>query len=318
MKNLKFYVFLMALFVGMVSVSSCSDDDDDKGENNDGQESGDVTSYDQLKYFQDNIVELDSLGNLVQRVNGAVLDKSEPQELYVGVANLTAADSIFKSWLSPDTQVSPLSGSATDWQASLKDSAGVVKNTIYFKKVEEPSKTVAEITFANEDDAFNSQYCTKVVFYKSNAWPENDEASPYCEGDVAEKPTAHEGNQKWVCIRSASQGTSGLMVYVSSVHSRWGWFDIGDFASPSLAKTAVNIFKSNWSYYEALFKKAGRTLEKDSYHWLDKKIYFVVGGGVYAIRLRDGDIDWFDNSKWTSKHKKPYLQVESFGLVTAD
>lgn len=315
MKNLKFYVFLMALFVGMVSVSSCSDDGDDKGKNNDGPDSCEVTSYDQLKYFQDNIVELDSAGNLVQRVNGIVLDKSEPQELYVGVANLTAADSIFKSWLSPDTQVSPLSGSATDWQASLKDSAGVVKNTIYFKKVEEPSKTVAEITFANEDDAFNSQYCTKVVFYKSNAWPENAGASPYFPGDIAEKPTYTEGTQNWVCIRAASQGTSGLLMYISKRKLKAGLSCISGYASPSLAKTARNIVSSRWSYYETIFKEAGRTISKDAFYWIKDGLFYVFSAYCKAIRFSDGKIDWFDIG-WKKPYKS-YLQVQTFGLVTA-
>ncbi len=305
----------MALFVGMVSVSSCSDDDN-KGGNNEGQESGDVTSYNQLKYFQDNIVEIGADGNLVQRVNGAVLDKSELQKLYVGVTDLATADSIFKSWLSPDTKVSPLSGSTTDLQASLKDSTGVVKNTVYFKKVEEPSKAVAEITFANEDDAFNSQYCTKVVFYKSNAWPENAGVSPFYEGDIANKPTAKEGYQKWVCIRPASQGTSGLLVYISSKRSNWGKLKCLDFASPSLAKTAATVIKANWTNFEVKFKAAGRTLEKNTYYWINDWKYFGFGGGIYAIRLSDGDIDWFDIVY--RNPSKPYLQVESFGLVEAE
>ena len=103
MKDLKFYVLMMSMFVCMASVSSCSDDDDDKKSGS--AESGDVTSFNQVRFFEDNIVELDSLGNLVQRVNGAILNSGDTTVLSVGVADFAAADSTFRSWLSPDTQV---------------------------------------------------------------------------------------------------------------------------------------------------------------------------------------------------------------------
>jgi hypothetical protein len=312
MKNSKFYVLLMTLFVGMVAVSSCSDDDDKDG-NSDRQESGDVNSFDQLKYFQDNIVELDSAGNLVQRVHGAILDDSEPKVLYVSAEDFAAADSMFKSWLSPDTQVSPMSGSTTDLQTSLKDSTGTVKNTIYFKKVEEPSKSVAEITFANEEGAFNSKYCTKVVFYKSSAWPENEKVSSYVEGNLVPKPTSDEGWQKWVCIRTATESESGILAYISEKRVCHSFNGIRKFSNVALAKTASKIIRSKWSHYEQLFKEAGRTLEKSTYYWINEWKYYVMGGATYAIRLSDGDIDWFEVF-WKNPHK-PYLQVEAFGLT---
>ena len=314
MKDLKFYVLMMSMFVCMASVTSCSDDDDDN--KRDVPESGDVTSFNQLKYFQDNIVELDAQGNLVQRVNGAILNNGDTTELSIGVADFAAADSTFRSWLSPDTEVSPLAGSTTDLRASLKDSTGTVKNIVFLKKINEPGKSVAEITFADETNNFNSKYCTKIVFLKSTAWPLNGKFSPYNEGGIETTGTAFEGDQKWVCIREASQGVSGLLVYISQVRRSYGTLYIGNFASPSLAKTAANVIKSNWDSFAEMFKKADRTIEKGTYYWIDDWKYFVVGGGVYAVRLSDADIDWFD----TVYHSpdKPYIQVRTFGLVGTD
>jgi hypothetical protein len=313
MKDLKFYVLMMSMFVCMASVSSCSDDDDKKSGS---AESGDVTSFNQVRFFEDNIVELDSLGNLVQRVNGAMLNSGDTTELAVGVADFAAADSTFRSWLSPDTQVSPLSGSSTDLQASLKDSTGAVKNIVYFKKIDEPGQTLAEITFANEDDAFNSKFCSKIVFQKSKAWPLNEKYSPYDEGAIETTGTAHEGDQKWVCIRPAAQGVSGLMVYISQQRDTYGILRAKNFASPSLAKTAADIIKANWDSFAEMFKAADRTIEKGTYYWINDWKYFVFGGGIYAVRLSDSDIDWFDIVY--RKPDKPYIQVRTFGLVGTD
>ena len=310
MGKTKFYALMMSLTVGLTSIYSCSSDDDNDNDDVKVQESVSVTTYDQVKYFQDNIVEIDSLGVMVQRVNGMPLNSADTTELSIGVENLDAAAEMFKSWLSPDTKVELSYPSTVNMQASLKDEAGDVKETVYFKAVESEGKNVAEVTFAS-DGVF--KHFSKVVFVKSSAWPDNASFSPYSVGDLEKHDTYEDGKQYWVCVREAKVGVSGLMVYISADAWILGQKYIKNLASPSTAKTVSSILKSDWNTYVKYFSAAGRTLDKDSYYWINDWKYFFVGGGIYAIRLSDGDIDWFD-----IVYHRPYkhfLQVRSFGLV---
>jgi len=310
MGKTKFYALMMSLTVGLTSIYSCSSDDDDDN-NGTVPESVSVTTYDQVKYLQDNIVEIDSLGVMVQRVNGMPLNSADTTELSIGVENLDAAAEMFKSWLSPDTKVELSSPSTVNMQASLKDEAGDVKETVYFKAVESEGKNVAEVTFAS-DGVF--KHFSKVVFVKSSAWPDNGLFSPYIVGDLEKHDTFDEGKQYWVCVREAKEGVAGLMVYISHIESSYDLPDLKNFASPGTAKTVSTILKSDWNTYVKYFSAAGCTLDKDSYYWIDdwKYMFFVIG--EYAIRLSDGDIDWFD-TVYHPNTKKDYIQVRSFGLV---
>ncbi len=308
MTKTKFYALMMSLTVGLTSIYSCSSDDDDDNDEK-VPESGSVTNYDQVEYLQNNIVEIDSLGNMVQRVNGMPLNSADTTELSIGVENLDSAVEMFKGWLSPDTKVELSSPSTVNMHAALKDEAGDVKETVYFKAAESGGQNVAEVTFAS-DKVF--KHFSKVVFVKSSAWPENASFSPFSVGDLEKHNTYDEGQQYWVCVREAKQGVSGLMAYLSSGTGVWGAAWIDNFASPSNAKAVSSVLRSDWNSFVTFFKAAGRTLDK-SYYWINDWKYFFVGGGIYAIRLSDGDIDWFD-IVYHNPYKH-YIQVRTFGLV---
>ncbi len=316
MKSFKFYALLMPLTIGLVSLASCSSDDENQGTvtppgADSIPESGDVTSFDQVKFLQNNIVEIDSVGNMVQRVNGAPLDTADTTVLSIKVADVNAAKEMFKSWLSPDTETEPISPSTVDVKAALKDGNGAVKETVYFKSVND-GNDVAEMTF---DGNGVFKHFTKVKF--TTMWPLNSGRSPYHVGDREQHDTYEEGMKNWVCVREAKEGVAGLMVYVSTRVHRWGFAYIGNFASPSLAKAASEAMRSNnnWDTFVAFFKDAGMNLESGAYYWIDDWKYFVVGGGVYAIRLSDGDIDWFD-ILYHPSNDKHFLQVRTFGLIS--
>lgn len=309
MKRINFYTAMMLMAFGVLSFSSCSSDDDEQEPTS---ESGDVVSFNQVKFLQDNIVETDSLGNMVQRVYGTPLNSSDTTVLYVGVESIDEASTLFKNWLSSDTEVKASTPSATDMQASLKDENGDVKETVYFKAVEEDDEKIAEVTFASKD-VF--KHFSKVIFIKKEAWPKTliGGFSPYYVGDMEWHDTYDDGLQKWVCIRIAKEGQAGLLMYISSHHGYYGVLAASNFATPSLAREASNEIKSNWNTYVKLFSEAGRSLESGSYYWINDWKYMVASGAIYAIRLSDGDIDWFD-IVWRQPDKH-FIQIRTFGLV---
>lgn len=309
MKGIKFYAMMMSIALCMTSVTSCSSDDDDIMENI--QESGNVTSFDQVEFLQNNLVEIDSLGNVVQRVNGAPLNTADPTELFICAKDVNEAAEMFKGWLSPDTEVKLSAPSTVNMEVILKDINGTAKTKVYFRTIEN-GQNLAEVTFGTEG-VF--KYVSKVVFIKESAWPDNAELSPFSIGDTEVHPTYEEGDQKWVCIREAKKGQSGLLMYISERHGACGQAYIKHFASVSLAKEASNILRKDWDSYVAFFSGAGRTLDK-SFYWINDWKYYGFGGGIYAIRLSDGKIDWFE-IVWKNPDKH-FIQIRTFGIVTID
>ncbi len=303
MKVKKIYALLMPLTIGLASLTSCSSDNN-KDNNTTRPERGDVTSFDQVKYLQNNIIEVDSLGNMVQRVSGEPLDASDTTVLSIHAADVNAATEIFKGWLSSDTQVSTISPSTVDLQANLKDGDGNEKETVYFKAVT-GGDNVAEVTFKNGGVL---KHFSKIKFISS--WPENG-ASEFSVGTTFTS-TTYEGSGSWVCVKEAQKGIAGLLVHLSDKATTTNKKMSENFATPSLATAASNEMKKNWNYFVEKFQYAKMNLTSGEYFWIDDWKFFVVGGGIYAIRLNDGDIDWFD-IVWNSPEKRN-IQIKTFGL----
>ncbi len=302
MKVKKIYALLIPLTIGMASLTSCSSDNNN--DNNTHPERGDVTSFDQVKYLQNSIVEIDSTGKMVQRVSGKPLDAADTTVLSIHAADVNAAAEIFKDWLSPDTKVSTISPSTVDLQADLKDENGKDKETVYFKAVT-GGDNVAEVTFKNGGVL---KHFSKIKFVSS--WPENGK-SPYKVGETVVNNTYNEGYASWVCVREAQNGVAGLLVFLSEKTCRADKTKSANFATPPLARAASDVMKKDWDNFVTRFKSAGRELTIE-YFWINDSKYFVFGAGIYAIRLIDTDIDWFDII-WKDPQKR-YIQIRTFGL----
>lgn len=286
MKTVKFYATMMAVALCATTITSCSPDEDITPE--EPQYHGEVTAYSQVKYLQNNIVEVDSLGNFEQRVNGAPLNPADTTELYIGVDDLAAAAEMFQGWLSPDTEVNLSAPSTIDMEAGLKDESGQLQETVYFKVVDE-APTLAEVTFAK---GTVMKHVSKIIFIKESAWPENDE-SKYLIGDILyDYPWWSSGNRyNMVCIRESKKGVSGLFLYIDDSTIGMSRMWEGRFASRSLAQEASKILMKDWDMFVAFFDEAGEgKLKKGQYYWYDE--WFLTGH--YAIRLSDNHIEWWD------------------------
>lgn len=295
--------------VGVASFTSCSSDDNNVTKEQ--EESQPVTSYDQVKYLQNNIVEIDSVGDIVQRVNGIAFNSADTTELTVGVENVSEAEETFKSWLSPDTKVEEVAPSTQNLKAELKDTTNTTKETVYFTVTEKNGPTIAEMTFASNKVM---KHFSKVKFIKSSAWPENIEIySPYEVGNIEQFDTWQDGMQNWVCIREAGQGKSGILMYTSRKEIFVGTSHCKHFASTELARAASNIIKSDWNKYKAYFDKAGVSLEKGDYYWINDYTWY---GSIYAIRLSDTDL--MTQSPLRPWGKKRNLQIQTFGLSVVE
>lgn len=314
MKKLKFFALFVPLTIGMLSLAACSSDNDDSNNNDNDTHMGSVTSFDQVRFLQDNIVEVDSTGKFVQRVNGMVLNEADTTVLTVRVDSVGAALRKFMSWLSPDTKVVMTTPSTINAHADLTDGDGNVQETVYFKEVGE-GNTIAEMSFKKGGVL---KHFSKVMFVKKLPVL-TDARSPYTVGQTEEYEAFTNGKQKWLCVREAKDGSAGLLVYLSKGKSKyWGLNNIGNFASPALAKAASEAIRADWDKFVGYFSALDRNLGRDEYYWIDDYRYYVFVLGYCAIRLSDGNIDWF-NVFWKVHYSDfdrfYYIQVRTFGLV---
>jgi hypothetical protein len=305
-KQLLIVPVAVCMLFGASMVTSC-----DKEKTDEHPEVVDVTTFDQLAYLQGVLGEVDSLGNLKtytdadgnvhpQRLYGVALSETTPDVLSVGVTDLAEAKQIFKSLFSPDVKFVESGNNIT---VTLTNSQG----TVSFAP-DDTDGAVAKVTFACE-----IKHVSSLTFLLKSAWSENSNGySPFNNGDVTELGSI-EGMKKWLCIRSASAGQNGILIFLSEKDYS-GADHRGDAPSAGTAKEVSNILKNNWSYYKSVAANAGITRLQDNWeYWIsDWKFYFVYVGQK-AITLQTGNIREYDISYHNPK--KATLQVKYFGLT---
>ena len=303
----RYKVFAALLFAALISVSfaACSDNDDDNsggGEKPDPEET--EVKYNDLSYFQNAIIEVDTLGNFLARTCGEVLNVNEPHHLYVGVESFDEAKQLFLSWLAPDVTVTPEGNSIS---AQLTDEEGHAQGTVYFKAAS-ASGQVAEVTASAETQLLHFD---KVTFLLNSAWPVNAAEKVYHVGDVITHTPiidnmqkhlrAEDKTMKFICIRESGNGQNPLFVTVTKGSYTCGGIDrYDDYASirysqytphESRARDISGILSSNWTSWQQTFQDLGLELNGgigDNYWTGDMHFNWVRF--YEAINLRRGFI----------------------------
>ena len=184
MKTIKFMNALAALAIAATGFTACSSDDDD----NNGQnvpESQVVTDYDDLNYFQNAIVSIDSEGNFLSRNYGEALYDNDTTHLYIGVETLAQAEDIFREWVAPNGNVAKTGNELT---YLLTDVQGRAEGTIFFKAASSAG-IVAEVTPSSPTLL---KHFSKVTFLTNSAWPYNDSSDEvYHLGDTRRLTVDH-------------------------------------------------------------------------------------------------------------------------------
>ncbi len=315
MKKINIFAALALSAISMLSFLACTDEEDVEPEQK--QESGVVTSFDQVEYFQNSIVAIDSAGNITQRYYGKMLNKADSTELYVAVDSLGEAKSLFEEWLSPDTKLEVAAPSVVNLKATLCNAAGVEKETVYFNVVTEKGK-VAEVTFKSGDAI---KHITKIVFMKMNDWPANAQVSEFSVGDTTYTPTImmrssvwsdHREPMKnpWVCIREAKPGQAGWLMLVHNEAYGYSlireFLDIHHIPKVPTAVSVSKLLRTDWDTYVALFADAGSTLRANEFYITsDTKLF----GFYNFVNLKSSEVDW----KFTTSSY--FFFLRTFGLV---
>ena len=303
---------LMAL-TGAAGFTACSDSDNDNNNGSSGgsgSDSKEKVAFDDLSYFQNSIVIVDSLGNFLQRNYGEPLYENDTTHVYIGVESLEEAREIFDYWLAPDVKVNAQTPSTTDVTATLTDKDGNVQGEVYFKAVNDGT-TIAEVTTTGP-----LRHFSKVIFIPNSAWPHNVQQGKYVKGEIVTTEVAYEvkddqvvmKNMNMVCVRSQSNGVKAMLVGISNETLKTYYYAYSDrrkiwnhdnfrtnLATESLAREASQIMKKSWNFFVQRFEEAGEgPLKTDEEYWLNDYVWHLSYASMSAINLSTSESNTYD------------------------
>ena len=181
MKKNWIYLFLSMAIVTMPMTSCSNDDDEPKPEVGQHDPSSDadqtpVTSYDGLALLQGSLVLVDENGEVVRRVNGKPLDRSDSTVIYIPVEDLADAEDTFLGWVAPGKNPTQTGGG---YDYTLTDPEGNNQGAVSFIAEDGENGEIARMTVA---PGTNLKQVSEVKFINAEAWPENAASEKYTAG----------------------------------------------------------------------------------------------------------------------------------------
>lgn len=318
MKHLIKYTSLILLMTfAVASFQSCKKDQEPP-------ETIEITTFDDLKYFQNCIIRVDSLGNFEYRALGKPLNANDTAHLFIGVDSLAQAERFFREWIAPDVVITEDHGNLT---CPLTDKDGNAQGTVYFM----PTSGNGHIAEVSASDDTRLLYFRKITFMHNDHWPLAAPESKWHKFDIVHNlnlPASindHLQNEdkslNWVCVRESGNGILPIFCTVTNMEYillsedgiedpnhmdiRNSWFCPAVNGAQSIGK----MLQPDWDLFRAVFQEAnggdhlGEALWINETHisWLERyysvifyKNNYMYGkcGGTARFLLR---IEWVDD-----------------------
>ena len=326
---------LMTL-TGVAGFTACSDSD---GDNNNGPSGGsdpkEEVTFDDLSFFQDCIVRVDSLGQFMSRNYGEPLYENDTTNVYVGVETLEEARQMFDTWMAPDVKVTA-TPSTTNVTVKLTDPEGKPQGEVYFKEGTD-GVTIAEVTTTAAVRHFR-----KVSFIPNSAWPHNVQEGKFTKGVIYQMSVrthyknGHLGGtiesayekMKMVCIRAQGNGIPPMLLSIGNkkilndnrtIFSK----EYTDLISESDAEKARLILQEDWSMFVDAFREAGHgPLLEDEWYWINEITDVGLFRYTKSVNLthkgESGNFQWWDGA-WDPESFYPlYCKTTDFYMKYDD
>lgn len=269
MKRLLKYLSVIVLTIVTVSlIQSCKKENPAQPEQPSTIE---ITDFDDLRYFQDCIIRVDSLGNFQYRALGAPLDAADTARLFIGVESLDEAEQFFRYWIAPDVTISEENGNLT---CPLTDKDGNAQGTVYFRPTS-GSGSIAEVTASDNTSLL---YFRQITFIHNDDWPVVAPESRWHKFDIVHNlnlPASindhlqdEDKSLNWVCVRESGNGVPPVFCTVTNgiygnldkygdedidfYRIRTTWFCPG----MSGAQNIGNMLQPDWDLFRAVFQEA--------------------------------------------------------------
>ena len=294
---------LPLLALSALAFYACNKDDDP------GEEV-ELDVFDDLSYFQNSIVDVDSLGTFRYYAYGEPIYENDPEHLYVGVDDIDEAAAIFRQWLAPDVTVTESGGKLS---CALTDEGGKAQGTVYFTPGE--GANVAEVTASSDTRLL---HFSRLTFLLNSAWPFNSAASRWHKFDIIKNVTpkgikghlpSEDKILNWVCIRESGNGVKPMFCAVTTNNGmNCNSHDHTEVMTskycPGLekAKNIGDILQKDWDLFKAVFHEAGGDVSYDC--WIDHthsnfwKYWDYI---YYGSNKVYGRKSWGDGSVWLLK-----------------
>ena len=302
-----------------------------KKDNNDPQapeapERMDVTAFDDLEFFQDYFINVDSLGNFVSRSIGIPLQvyDEDTTHIFIGVENMEEALTYLEDCLPPLDEIQTLMNGNYPYTFTLTDEKGASQGTISFAPSTEPG-FVADIT----TDLPGLRHFKKVTFVQNDSWPVDFTEGQYHFGDVRTFTFTYRAfdldlfnwvtcvrTMKFVCLREKGRGVKPLYVAITpdeiNIKDVGYYLIISDYCPCQSKAKMIYRLIDDYGFTNAidLFKRAGEgELKHDQYYWYDESSFYFFCKFWHAIRLFDGDMDSWECG-WRSPEKHALLKID--------
>ena len=164
MKKSLFY-FFMLMAVAAMPLTSCEKESQDEEQVEEIRLP--ITTYDALSWLQDNLVVVNENNEIIKRIFGEALDKSQPDVISIPVADYGAAEKLFLTWVAPKKEATKVEGG---YDYNLTDMNGQAQGSVSFRSVAGEAGVLARMSVAEGTDL---KQISEVNFIDSKLWPEN-------------------------------------------------------------------------------------------------------------------------------------------------
>ena len=307
MKKNWFYLFLL-MVIAVMPLTSCNKNDepkDNEEQKHDPKSDSDlieITAYNSLSWLQGAIVIVDEKGEVVRRVYGEPLDKSQPDVLSAPVGSYATAEKIFLSWVAPGKEATKVDDG---YDYNLTDEDGKSQGSVSFRAVKGGGSVIARMTVAEGTDLAE---VSEVNFIDSKLWPEN--AAP-CqkvkEGDIL---NIWDGILKWengfyinqsksiayYTLQGNTDGKFGIQVYLCPdendpslhpvpTHYSRNPESLSYLASEWEAQMVLDIFNNNRAAWDKMMEK----MAYEGHNWYPQGGIGTTGNSEFLLNSYDAN-----------------------------
>ena len=258
-----------------------------------------------LEYFQDGLVRLDSLGNILGYNVGKNLNEADPAEISVPVDSYEEARDRFLEWLPEGVQ--PVVNGKT-YTCQMTDEENQPEGQVVFAESTDQG-VLATVSVTAKGPKINS-----VLFIPTTAWPENSseieeylEENYYLGAEVEVTEDKGYGKGTFIVIREWSPKENGIMIRMEGekYEQMWNSYNRDKTSSINTTQTVSKVLHqdSNYDYIVNTYGKAHGWPSLNE-RYLTKKIkkkfltkYFTF---VNLETGKDGTFSnsLFDNQSW--------------------
>lgn len=279
------------IFCAALALLACSKDDTDVQ-----NEYTDKLS--DLEYFQDGLVRLDSLGNILGYNVGKNLNEADPAEISVPVDSYEEARDRFLEWL-PEGVQPVVNGKK--YTCQMTDEENQPEGQVVFAESTDQG-VLAKVSVTAKGPKINS-----VLFIPTTAWPENSseieeylEENYYLGAEVEVTEDKGYGKGTFIVIREWSPKENGIMIRMEGerYEQMWNSYNRDKTSSINTTQTVSKVLHqgNNYEYIVNTYGKAHGWPSLNE-RYLTKKIKKKFISKYYTfVNLETGKDGTFSNS----------------------